>query len=237
MLKTIIVEDSRLARKELKLLLDKYQHIVVVSEAGNVATALEEISKHTPDLIFLDINLPDGTGFDILSSLDYLPEIVFTTAYDEYALKAFEHNAIDYLLKPINVKALDRAVQRLEDLTDDGNEEVNTLHTNSKIFVKENDAFWLIEVQKIRCFESCGNHTRIYFDNHKPFIYKSLNKIGKRLPQEKFFRANRQYIINLDYISKIVAANNQGLLLQMSDDTNIQVSRRNASLLKQKLSL
>jgi len=239
MLKAIIIEDSRLARKELKLLLEKYPHIVIVGEAENVVSGLAAISSHSPDLIFLDINLPDGTGFDILTALDALPEVIFTTAYDEYAIKAFEHNAVDYLLKPINIKSLDRAIERLAGKAKDDKTQTDrgSLSIDSKIFVKDNDDFWLIEIQKIRYFESCGNHTRIYFDKHKPFIYKSLNKIGERLPQDKFFRANRQFIINLDYISEIEAANNQALMLQMSDGANIQVSRRNANLLKQRLSL
>lgn len=236
MLKTIIVEDSRLARNEIKTLLTEYELFQIVAEASNVEEALVVINKHCPDVIFLDINLPDGTGFEVLTSLDFVPQTIFTTAYDEFAVKAFEHNALDYLLKPIKKSDLARAVERLDTNRKIPNEQSSTLSMQSKIFVKENDNCWLIEIQKIRYFESCGNHTRIYFEQHKPFIYKSLNKIDLRLSKENFFRVSRKYIVNLDFVNNLKTAENQGLIICMNDGKEILVSRRNASQLKQWLS-
>ncbi|MEZ5471373.1 MAG: LytTR family DNA-binding domain-containing protein [Marinicella sp.] len=232
-LRIVIVEDSRLAQNELLELLKPYKTTEVIGTAKTVQEALVLINKQLPDLLLLDINLPDGTGFDLLNQLNPCPQVIFTTAYDEYAIKAFEQNALDYLLKPINEKrfnqALEKALQQPQS--------VNNSIIDHKIFVKDNDQCWLVDIQKIRYFVSHGNYTQLFFDEHHPMVYRSLNQIEQRLPVNQFFRVNRSHIININFVKHIEAYGQSGLLLTMDDDTEIDVSRRHASHLKQALSL
>ncbi|WP_444900409.1 LytR/AlgR family response regulator transcription factor [Microbulbifer sp. VAAC004] len=238
-MKAIIVEDSRLARNELRELLKPHTNINLIAEAKNCEEAILLISEEKPDLVFLDINLPDGNGFDILEKLDFTPQVVFTTAYDEYAIQAFEVNALDYLLKPINPKKLKKALDKTSNGTP--NEPINNstsyLDSNNKIFIKDGERCWLIEIGKIRYFENCGNHAQVFFDDSKPFIYKSLTKIEQRLNPEVFFRANRQQIINLNFIKNIESWVNSGLIITMTDGKEIEVARRPATRLREMLSL
>ncbi|WP_444933705.1 LytR/AlgR family response regulator transcription factor [Microbulbifer sp. JTAC008] len=237
-MKAIIIEDSRLARNELRELLKPHKNINLVAEAKDCEQAVSLISKEQPDLLFLDINLPDGTGFDILEQLETAPQVIFTTAYDEYAIQAFEVNALDYLLKPINPEKLKRALNKTlsnSSLQDD-NHSSNYLDTNNKIFIKDGERCWLIEIGNIRYFENCGNHAQVFFDNNKPFIYKSLSKIEQRLNPEIFFRANRQQIINLNFIQDIQPWVNSGLLITMTDGKEIEAARRPATRLREMLS-
>ncbi|BBM03413.1 LytTR family DNA-binding domain-containing protein [Microbulbifer sp. GL-2] len=237
-MKAIIVEDSRLARNELRELLKPHKHINLVAEAENCEQAIALISKEQPDLIFLDINLPDGSGFDILEQLDTIPQIIFTTAYDEYAIQAFDVNALDYLLKPIHSEKLKRAVNKvLSDTSPVASSDQETyLNTDNKIFIKDGERCWLIELGRIRYFENCGNHAQVFFDNDKAFIYKSLVKVEQRLNPETFFRVNRQQIINLNFIKDIQPWVNNGLLITMTDGKEVEVARRPASRLREMLS-
>ena len=233
-MKAIIVEDSRLARQELKELLKAHSNVEVIDEAASLKDAVTKINQHNPQVIFLDINLGDGTGFDVLEQIDTVPTVIFTTAYDEFAIQAFEVNALDYLMKPINPKKLKLAIDKIPVQSKPPE---NILKEESKIFVKDGDRCWLIEIGKIRQFENAGNYAQIYFDENKPMIYKSLSKIEERLPKELFFRANRQTIVNLNYIKQVEAMGSTGLLLTMTDGKEIDVSRRHTSNFKQLLSL
>lgn len=237
-MKAIIVEDSRLARNELRELLKPHKHINLVAEAQNCEQAIALISKEQPDLIFLDINLPDGSGFDILEKLDTVPKIIFTTAYDEYAIQAFEVNALDYLLKPIHSEKLKRAVNKATSDTSPaaGLNQESYLDADNKIFIKDGERCWLIELGRIRYFENCGNHAQVFFDHDKAFIYKSLTKVEHRLNPETFFRVNRQQIINLNFIKDIQPWINNGLLITMTDGKEVEVARRPASRLREMLS-
>ena len=210
----------------------------MIAEAKNCEEAITLITASQPDLIFLDINLPDGSGFDILEKLDRLPQIIFTTAYDQYALDAFEINALDYLLKPVREEKLTRAINKLTHIEEKAAAtHAQPLNNTNRIFVKDGERCWLIEIGKIRYFESAGNYTQIFFDNNKPMVYKSLSKVEERLPQESFFRANRSQIVNLSFIDSVEPWGNGGLILYMSDGKEIEVSRRHTSSFKQLLSL
>lgn len=236
-MKAIIVEDSRLARVELKELLKAHPTIEVIAEAENCEQAIAAISQQQPDVLFLDINLPDGNGFDVLEQLDQVPEVIFTTAYDEFAIQAFEVNALDYLMKPVRPQKLARAIEKLSTKKDTPpSPQEGRLSEDSKIFVKDGERCWLIEVGRIRYFENCGNHAQIFFDDEKPFIYKSLSKIEQRLNPMTFIRVNRQHIVNLNFIQDIQPWNS-GLVLTMTDGKEIEVSRRHSSNLRQMLSL
>ncbi len=234
MIKVVIVEDSRLAQNELLELLKPFSSIQVVAKVKTVTEAIVAINREQPELLFLDINLPDGSGFDVLDQIKNCPAVVFTTAYDEYAIKAFEMNALDYLMKPISEKRFKQALEKVlaTSISEESSETIN-----HKIFVKENDHCWLVDINQIRYFVSHGNYTQIHFDQHKPLVYKSLSLIHERLPDKQFFRVNRSHIVNVEFISNIEPYGTSGLLLTMSDGQEIDVSRRYSSHLKKMLSL
>ena len=244
MIKAIIIDDERLARNELKKLLMDYPEIEVVAEAANVGEGIEKIETMNPELIFLDIQMPGKTGFDLLSELDKSPNVIFTTAYDEYALKAFEVNALDYLLKPVEPKRLADAIQKLHlqeerDSNNGVSENVNksTLYEHDQVFVKDGERCWFVKLSEIRLFESVGNYAKVYFGPNKPLILKSLNALEERLDEKMFFRANRKHIINLRLIEKIEPYFNGGLLLELKGGEKIEVSRRQTVKFKEMMSL
>jgi len=244
--RTIIIDDERLARNELKKLLQEFSEIEVIDEAANVQEGIEKIEKHNPDLIFLDIQMPGKTGFDLLEKLDHAPKVIFTTAYDEFALKAFEVNALDYLLKPIEPKRLADAVQKMQqdesrDLSPaTGNNTVartGLLNDDDQVFVKDGEKCWFVKLNEIRLFESVGNYAKVYFGQNKPLILKSLNSLEERLDDKIFFRANRKHIINMRWIEKIEPYFNGGLLLELKGGEKIEVSRRQTVKFKEMMSL
>jgi len=205
-MKALIVDDERLARVELKRLLQPFKEINVVGEAVNVEDALEKITQLNPDLVFLDIQMPGKSGFDLLEELDSVPTIIFTTAYDEYALKAFEYNALDYLLKPIEPKRLEDTVKKLieknkKEILPQLNSSI--LSEKDQVFVKDGERCWFVKLETVRLFESEGNYVRIYFEDNKPLILRTLNYLDERLDSKSFFRANRKHIINLKWIENI----------------------------------
>ncbi|HXB93072.1 MAG TPA: response regulator [Puia sp.] len=244
MIRAIIIDDERLARNELKKLLLDFPEIEVIAEAANAAEGVEKIDSLNPDLIFLDIQMPGKTGFDMLSELERAPNVIFTTAYDEYALKAFEVNALDYLLKPVEPKRLADALQKLQVEEDKEPISDHTLSVNrsilnehDQVFVKDGERCWFVKLSDIRLFESVGNYAKVYFGPNKPLILKSLNALEERLDEKVFFRANRKHIVNLRLIEKIEPYFNGGLLLEMKGGEKIEVSRRQTVKFKEMMSL
>jgi two-component system LytT family response regulator len=242
--KAIIIDDERLARNELKKLLSEYPEIEIVAEAANAAEGIQRIEELQPDLIFLDIQMPGKTGFEMLSELDRAPHVIFTTAYDEYALRAFEVNALDYLLKPIEPKRLSDAIQKLEHIEEkegEGSELPSTprgaLGEFDQVFVKDGERCWFVKLTDIRLFESVGNYAKVFFGPNKPLILKSLNALEERLDDHIFFRANRKHIVNLRMIEKVEPYFNGGLLLEIKGGEKIEVSRRQAVKFKEMMSL
>lgn len=237
-MKVIVVEDTRVAREGLVRMLGAFSGLNVVGQADHPETALELIVQTQPDVIFLDINMPGASGFDLLEKLDYTPRIIFTTAYSEYAIKSFDYNTIDYLLKPISPARLAQAVAKLttnpEELTP---EQKPPLEMNSQIFIKDNDECFLVTLESIRYIESYKNYVRVFFDQDSAFIKKSLSQVEERLPGRFFFRANRQFIVNLRCIVAIEEAIHDGYDITMNNSTRIAVSRRQANELKDLLSL
>lgn len=239
----IIIDDERLARNELKKLLQDYGDIEVVDEAANVDEGLEKIELHNPELIFLDIQMPGKTGFDLLTELDKAPKVIFTTAYDEYAIKAFEVNALDYLLKPIEPKRLGDSINKLHDELNREKAEGQTgfnrgpLNEHDQVFVKDGERCWFVKLGEIRLFESVGNYAKVFFGTNKPLILKSLNALEERLDERMFFRANRKHIVNLRWIEKIEPYFNGGLLVDLKGGEKIEVSRRQTVKFKEMMSL
>ncbi len=239
-MKALIVDDERLARTELKRLLTPFKEIKVVGEAVNADDALEKMQELKPDLLFLDIQMPGKTGFEMLEELDAVPTVIFVTAYDEYALKAFEYNALDYLLKPIEPKRLEETVNKLVEKKRKktiSELDKNFLSEGDQVFVKDGEKCWFVKLETVRLFESEGNYVRIYFGENKPLILRTLNYLDERLDDKTFFRANRKHIVNLKWIASIEPWLNGGLLVKLKDGQKVEVSRRQAIKFKDMLSL
>ena len=238
----IIIDDERLARNELKKLLEQHPEIQIIDEASGVDEGVEKIELARPDLIFLDIQMPGKTGFDLLGELEKAPKVIFTTAFDEFALKAFEVNALDYLLKPIDPNRLSDAIQKLQ--TELALEQASLLGGSTRgplteadqVFVKDGEKCWFVKLAEIRLFESVGNYAKVYFSTHKPLILKSLNALEDRLDEHVFFRANRKHIINLHWIEKIEPYFNGGLLVELKGGEKIEISRRQTVKFKEMMS-
>ena len=240
MLKVLLIDDERLARSELKRLLNDHPDVEIIGEATNANEGLEKIESLNPDLVFLDIQMPGKSGFDMLVELEKAPHVIFVTAFDEYALKAFEVNALDYLMKPVDPKRLSDALVKVRQ--EDEAERLSytnrgMLTENDQVFVKDGERCWFVKLSEVRLFESVGNYAKVFFGTNKPLILKSLNALEERLDEKTFFRANRKHIINLRMIEKIEPYFNGGLLLDLIGGEKIEVSRRQAVKFKEMMSL
>lgn len=235
-MKAILVDDTRLARQELHFLLKNHKDIQVIGEAENADEAKQLIEELKPDLVFLDIQMPDKDGFELLEMLDEVPQIVFTTAYSEYAIKAFDYNALDYLKKPITEDRLAVALQRVRENLERVEIPKDVLGEHSQVFVKDGEKCWFVTLEDVRLFEIWDNYTRIYFNEHKPMIPKTLQYMESRLDPKVFFRANRQQIINMKWIDKIEPWFSGTIRLYLKDGTEVEVSRRQTSRFKELMS-
>lgn len=238
-MKALIIDDERLARKELMKLLEDHPAIEIVGEAMNADEAEKMIEEVNPDLLFLDIQMPGRNGFQLLESLDSTPWVVFTTAYDEYALKAFEVNALDYLLKPIQAERLSEAVQKImeKERAKTGRSFGKKLGLEDQVFVKDGERCWFVSLSNIRLFESDGNYIKVYFDTNRPMIHKSLNALDEKLDERAFFRASRKHIVNLSWVEGIEPWFNGGLMVKLKGGDKVEVSRRQAAKFKDMMSL
>ncbi|WBO85310.1 LytR/AlgR family response regulator transcription factor [Hymenobacter yonginensis] len=247
----LLVDDSRLARTELRHLLQAFPDVTVVGEARHAAEARTRLQELRPDLLLLDIHMPGETGFELLASLETAPHVVFTTAYDEYALRAFEVNALDYLLKPVQehrlAAALEKARTKLLPPTDaptlpapatTAPEPAATLLTeHDQVFVKDGERCWFVRLADIRLFEINGSYTQIYFEQHRPLIPRTLQHLEQRLDPRVFFRANRQQIINLKWIEGIEPWFSSTLKIRLRGGPEVEVSRQQSVRFRELLSL
>lgn len=225
--KTIIIDDERLAREEVKRALKKYPEFIIVGEANNVDTALTLIDKEQPDIIFLDIHMPEKSGFDLLEELTTVPEVVFTTAYDQYAVKAFELNALDYLVKPLREERFAKTIEKVKVELSKKEEMIkDVLPMHRKIFIKDGEQCYFIPLSEIHFIESLDNYARLYFGNQKAMIKRSLNLLEEKLDPTVFFRANRSQIINTQYIKEIHPHFNNKLHITLTTGETIEVSSR-----------
>jgi len=228
-MKAIIVDDSNLARQELKHLLKSFSDIQIIGEAENAEIAESLIAEMKPDLLFLDIQMPDKDGFELLEMLDDVPEIIFTTAFNEYAMKAFDHNALDYLQKPIKEDRLAMAIEKASlkiRARENQEKKSQQLSLHNQVFVKDGEQCWFVTLADISVLEILGSYTRIYFKEQKPMIPRSLNYMESRLDPEVFFRANRQQIINLKFVERIEPWFSGTLKVYLIGGEEIEVSRR-----------
>jgi two-component system LytT family response regulator len=241
-MKALLIDDERLARAELRRLLAAHPELEVVGEAANAKQAREQIATLHPDLLFLDVQMPGESGMELLEALEPpAPEVIFTTAFDEFAVKAFELNALDYLLKPVDPARLAAALAKLRTKrTTPAPAEKSArerLAAEDKVFVREGDRCWFVEVRSIRLLESEGNYTRVHFDTAQPQLFRSLNAMEERLDPKFFFRANRRQIINLAWIDKIEPWFSGGLLVHLKGGAKVELSRRQAQEFREKMSL
>ena len=239
-MKVIIIDDIRLARQELKRMLEDFSDITLVGEAADAAKARKRIRSENPDLLLLDIQMPGEDGFELLESLYPVPNVIFTTAYDQYAVRAFEENALDYLMKPIRKERLAKALDKVR-MTIKSREE-NTgknrrLNPDDNFFVKNGEKCCFITLSEVRYFQTMGNYAQIHFGSEKTLIQSSLNSLEERLSPRTFFRANRQVIINLKYVENIKPWHNGGLRVYFPEDKTFDISRRQAAKLTNLLGL
>ncbi len=242
-LRTILIDDERLAREELKMLLNEHIEIEIVAEAQNGEEGIAKIKEFNPDLIFLDVSMPGMTGFEMLKQLEDAPQVIFVTAYDEFAMKAFDLQAIDYILKPIDATRLAQSIKKAvsENSLDDDilllDRKTRVLNPEDKVFIKDGEKCWFLELDKIRMLESDGNYVKVYFDQFRPMVLRSLNGFESRLNPEHFFRANRKFIVNLNHVIAVETWFNGGLKVELSKGEKIEISRRQAIKFKEVFSL
>jgi two-component system, LytTR family, response regulator len=251
-LRALIVDDERLARNELCRLLASHPGIEIAGEAANAKEARKAIADLEPDLLFLDVEMPGETGFDLLASLDSVPLVVFTTAYDEYALRAFDVSALDYLVKPIEPRRLARSVERLLGITRQQGDESTSpvgstegesgnvhrvLSPHDRVFVSDGERHWLVELGDIWMFESIGNHTRVFFGTEKPMINRSLSDLEPKLDDRVFFRANRHQIVNMKAVRSIHPWFNGRLMVKLGSGHEVTLSRRRARTFRERMSV
>jgi two-component system LytT family response regulator len=218
-IRVFLVDDEPLAIQEMKWMLRDFSDLDIVGQASTAIEAIRQVNSLKPDLIFLDINIPEKTGFDIVNELNYFPQIIFVTAYDEYALKAFEINAIDYLMKPVGHERLVKALSKVRAY---GQTAV------SRIFVKEDNEMKFIETNSINWIESIGNYIRIHHDKGSNMLYKSLTAIEAQLSQESFFRANRKELFNLNKMDS-AQRHESSWIIRLTDGKEILLSQRQGS--------
>ncbi|MEI8137243.1 MAG: response regulator [Bacteroidota bacterium] len=237
-MKAIIIDDERLARQELKNLLSAYKEIEIIAECSDAIQAKEKINELKPDVIFCDIQMPGKTGLELVEEISGTVDVVFITAHDEHAIKAFELNAFDYLLKPVQSQRLAETIKKLsikETSTKIDNNSPLTI--NDMVFIKDGEKCWFVKLNDIRLFESEGNYVRVYFETFRPLILRSLNSLESRLNEKEFFRASRKHIINLNFIASVESWFNGGLNVKLKDGKEVEISRRQAVKLKDMMSL
>lgn len=227
-----LVDDELLALEELKVLLAPFEDLEIIGASDRVDQAIQECYELKPDLIFLDINMPGKDGFGFLESLEEVKEVIFVTAYDQFAIKAFEVNALDYILKPVNPQRLAEAIQRFrakQQATQNSSTEDGRLSAEKKIFIKDGEKCHFVQISKIYLLESEGNYVRVYYEKHKPLLHKSLTYLEQKLPEDLFFRANRQYMFNLDFVEQIEPYFNSTLLIILKSGHKIDLSQRQSA--------
>ena len=240
-MRALIIDDERLAREELRELLAAHPEIEIVGEAANGPEAQKRIAELQPDLLFLDIQMPEQNGFELLQELEPpVPEVIFVTAYDKYALQAFENSALDYLVKPVEPERLAKAVARLRKLEPAaaaagraGGELVGALTADSQVFVRDGDRCWFVPLRDIVLLEADGSSTRVYFGGHKPVLPRALTALESRLPAEQFFRINRSQIVNLKCIETIEPWFSRSLRVKLKGGLEVEFSRRQALVFRE----
>ncbi|MEY4484849.1 MAG: hypothetical protein RL693_2301 [Verrucomicrobiota bacterium] len=236
----LIIDDEKPARDEMRLLLSAHAALTIVGEATTVESAIDAISSLKPDVVFLDINLRGRSGFEVLDTLPLPhPVVVFCTAYDEHAVRAFDVNALDYLVKPVNPDRLAQAVTKILDCIRPADSEfgIEAFHLESRVFVRDGERCWFVAVKDIEWIEANGNYSRVYFYEERPLLYRSLSALEERLPAGLFIRANRSQLINTRFIAELKPWFSQTLKATLKSGVEIEFSRRATLLFRERSSL
>jgi two-component system LytT family response regulator len=236
-MKALIVDDEPLARRELRRLLAEFPWIEIVGEAGDANEAAARIEAVSPELIFLDIQMPGGSGFDLLARLDHVPNVIFTTAYDHHAVRAFEVNALDYLLKPIEPQRLAAALTRVRSMPEDRGVELQPSDILERLFVRDGDRCWFVPLRDVCMLLAEGNYVRLFWGQERPLLGRPLQSLEQRLDPKRFFRANRKQIINVDFIENVELGIGGQLHVRLRGGCQVDISRRQARLFRMQMSV
>jgi two-component system LytT family response regulator len=236
MIKTILIDDEPLAIAELQSMLSAYPEIEIISVSNDAQDGIQKIQQFNPQLLFLDINMPGKNGFDLLSEMGSAPEVIFVTAYDQFAIKAFEVNALDYILKPVNPERLKEAVTKVIRKLNQAEGE-KALDINKRIFIKDGEQCFFVPIHQIFYIESVGNYVRLHFRDKKAMLHRSLNYMEEKLPDEHFFRTSRQEMINVNFIKNIVPYFSNTLQVEMENGIKIDLSQRQSVKFKEKMGI
>ena len=234
--RAIVVDDERLARNELISLLDEHDCVEVVGEAEDVSSAAEAIRALRPDVVFLDIQMPGESGFGLLNSIDVDCDIIFTTAFDEYAIRAFDVNALDYLLKPIHPERLSRAIKKLDSRT-----RVSSVPDRYRysdiVVVSSGGRMKSIRISEIVLLQASGDYVEVLTSGeNRILVHRTMMEWERRLPEDQFYRIHRSMIVNLEYVARFEESPKRHYRVYMKNDKGpFQISRRCASKLRHKL--
>jgi two-component system LytT family response regulator len=235
-MRAIIVDDEPLARRELRRLLGEFPWVEIVAEAGNIAEAATAIEANAPELLFLDIKMPGGSGFDLLARLEHVPRVIFTTAYDDHAVQAFEVNALDYLLKPVEPERLAGALARARGpLPAPGAQ--RQPQVMERLFIRDGARCWFVPLHEVSLIVAEGNYVRLHWREVRPLLGRPLSSLEERLDPQRFFRANRKQIINVEFIEAVEPGSGGQLHVQLRDGPEIEISRRQARVFKALMSV
>lgn len=236
-MKSLIIDDEPLARRELRRLLAEFPWVEIVGEAGDVLEAAARVESLAPELLFLDIQMPGGSGFDLLSRLDHVPRVIFTTAYDHHAVQAFEVNALDYLLKPIEPQRLAAALAKARSTAEERPADVRSSDILERLFVRDGMRCWFVPLREVCMLMAEGNYVRILWGKQRPLLNRPLSSLEQRLDPKRFFRANRRQIINVDFIEGVELGTGGQLHVQLRDGPEVEISRRQARLFRMQMSV
>ncbi len=240
-LRTIIVEDEELARSLMKSFLKSNDKVEIIAECENGFEGIKTINELKPDLVFLDIQMPKITGFEMLELLEHKPQIIFATAYDEYALKAFEFNAADYLLKPYSKERLFEAVDKVAaKIEKEGNisdvaEKISNFPREEfldRIVVKDRHKIHIVPVDQVRYIESMDDYVMIYTKTGRHLKQKTMKYFEAALNPKNFTRIHRSYIVKVNEITEIQQYEKESYIVILHDKTKLKVSKTGYKSLK-----
>lgn len=238
-MKALIVDDEPLARRELRRLLAAFDWVEIIGEASNINEAHTAVDTLSPDLLFLDIQMPGGSGFDLLARIEHVPRVIFTTAYDHHAVHAFEVNALDYLLKPIEPERLSAALARAQNA---GQQPAPAIATQpgaaiERLFIRDGSRCWFVPLREVRLMVAEGNYVRLHWGDVRPLLARPLSSLEERLDPLRYFRANRRQIINLEFIENVELGTGGLLHVQLRGGPEVEISRRQARLFRSQMSV
>jgi len=234
-MRALIVDDEPPARREMRRLLAEFPWLEIVGEAGAVKEAQAQVDGLCPDLLFLDIQMPGGSGFDLLAQLEHVPRVIFTTAHDEHAVRAFDVNALDYLLKPIDPRRLAAALGKIQIAEPRAGTAARPVL--EQLFVRDGTRCWFVPLREVQMLAAEGNYVRLYWGKIRPLLARSLAAVEQRLDPSQFFRANRSEIINLSFIEGVEPGLNGRLHAQLRGGPEVEISRRQARLFRELTSI